>query len=297
MHLSLIALMVLLALGLHWQWPGSAHTWSGRWQAALIALGLPPLLILSAAIAILRMGHHGTMMGFSVSPVGCRLSQGVVLGAIAITLYSFLKALAVEVKLRQYPQVLLPTGEIARLLETSLPLAAQVGVWPTSLVVSRGWLDHLSAAEQQAILHHEQAHAHYRDPLWFFVLGMGRHFTRWLPHTEALWQELLLLREIRADRWAAQHSDPWLVAELLVKLTRQRVSQPGTDPDSSGLQAMGFSHPTRLDHLEQRVEALLQLAPDPSPPTQSAGLARFWLASWWAALSLGLPLIALWLHR
>jgi Zn-dependent protease with chaperone function len=50
-------------------------------------------------------------------------------------------------------------------------------------------------------LAHEQAHAHYRDTFWFFWLNV---LTSWLPHTEALWQEILFLREIRADEKAKE---------------------------------------------------------------------------------------------
>ncbi|NJL49532.1 MAG: M56 family metallopeptidase [Leptolyngbyaceae cyanobacterium SM2_5_2] len=221
MHSSLIAVMVLVALGCRWGWRSREDAWSSRWQSAWLAFCLPPLMILSAAMAVLLMGHHGTMMGRSVSPLGCRISLGVVGLAISAILYSLLKALRLQLTLSQYSIILLPTGERARLLETSIPVAAQVGFWRSALLVSRGWLTQLSTAEQQAILHHEQAHIHYRDPLWFFGLGMVRRFTAWLPQTEAIWQELLLLREIRADRWAAQQTEPLLVAELLVKLTRQ----------------------------------------------------------------------------
>ncbi len=265
MHSSLVAMMVLLALVWRWGWRSGSGSWARRWQSAWLAFCLPPLMMLSAACAVLLMGHHGTMMGLAVSPLGCRISLGVLAMAIAAVLSSLLQALRMQWTLSRYATILLPTGESARLLETDIPLAAQVGCWRSALLVSRGWLDKLSPVEQQAILHHEQAHIHYRDPLWFFGLGIVRRFTCWLPQTEVIWQELLLLREIRADRWAAQHSDPLLVAELLVKLTRQLAASHQTP----SLQAIGFNNATGL---EQRVEALLQGSNAPRVERPSMGL-------------------------
>jgi Zn-dependent protease with chaperone function len=285
MHSSLLALMMLLALGWRWGWRSREDAWSSRWQSAWLAFCLPPLMILSASMAVLLMGHHGTMMGWSVSPLGCWISLGVVGLAISTTLYSLLKVLQIRINLSQYPTVLLPSGEHARLLKTDIPVAAQVGFWRSVLLVSHGWLDHLSAAEQQAILHHEQAHIHYRDPLWFFGLGIVRRLTLWLPQTEVIWQELLLLREIRADRWAAQHTEPLLVAELLVKLTYQITTSSQTQP----MHSIGFHSVTGLERVEQRVEALLQESDIPRTERPSLlPLAGLFLTA--------VPLVAILLH-
>ena len=50
----------------------------------------------------------------------------------------------------------------------------------------------------------------------FFWWGWLRRLTEWLPHSKELWQELLLLRELRADQWAAQQVDPLVLAESLL---------------------------------------------------------------------------------
>jgi Zn-dependent protease with chaperone function len=154
--------------------------------------------------------------------------------------------------------------------------------------VSRGWLEHLTLAEQQAMVAHEQAHADYLDPLWFLGLGMIRRFSIWLPNTQALWEELLLLREIRADRRAASTSDPLLLAELLVKLSRQMTL--ATQGYSSDIEpCVGFNESLSLSRLEQRVNALLE--PDSlAEPAVPAPGRLMWL------MVVVLPLAATLLH-
>jgi Zn-dependent protease with chaperone function len=169
-------------------------------------------------------------------------------------------------------------------------MAAQVGLWRSALLVSQGWLDQLTLAEQQAMLAHEQAHADYHDPFWFFWLGSIRRFSLWLPHTEGLWKELLLLREIRADQQAARTSDPLLLAELLVKLARQitlATHAPGLAPGLESYTA--FPESQSLPRLEQRVRALVE----PSPRGE-AYIPRPGRLAW--LIVTALPLAATWFH-
>lgn len=284
MHLSFLVAILLLAALWRRGWQPQQAPWQRRWREALISFCLPPLMVVSAAIAVLWMGHHGTMMGHTVGPWGCYLSRGLLLWAGMSLLVSGGKFLGFTYALRRYPQVSLPDGTSARRLDTPLPFAAQVGLWRSSLVVSRGWLA-LPTAEQQAIWHHEQAHAHYHDPLWFLGLGILRWLSLGLPRTQALWEELLLLRELRADRWAAEYVDPLLVAEVLVKVTQQWALVP--ESQTSGYAA--FADGQDLSRLEQRVEALLS----PVPGSDSSGFL-VWLGAWLLA---ALPLLAVGLHH
>lgn len=281
MHSSLIGLVVLVALGWRWGWQVRGGSWRDRWQRALEAFCLPPLMLLSACAAILVMGHHGTMMGQTVSPFACWVSKLVWLLLGWVVLYRLARATWFGLRLRQYPEIMLPSGERARCLPLDRPFAAQAGFWRSALLVSQGWL-RLSPIEQQAILKHEQAHARYGDPFWFFWLGVVRQFSQGLPQTQAIWAELQLLREIRADRWAAQETEPLLLAELLVKLSYPTIgSQP---PLANGL---GFSE-RAIERLEQRVEALLQ--PD-WPESRKAGFYRLvWL------VSAMVPFVTIWFH-
>lgn len=290
MHSSLILLTIVSVVAWRWQWSQAdlQASWHTRWEAALSTFCLPPLMVVMAAGAVLSMGHHGTMMGRSVSPVGCWVSLGFLIFLSGVLAYSLGRALAIHQQLRHYPQITLPQGNQARWVPTDVPLAAQVGLWQSSLLVSQGWLDQLTPGEQQATLAHEQAHANYYDPFWFFWLGVVRHFTFWLPNTGALWEELLLLREIRADQQAAHTSDPLLLAELLVKLARQMtLATQSTDLGTDIEPCVGFNalSPSRL---EQRVNALIE--PSLRAERASAIDHLVWL------LTAALPLATTWLH-
>jgi Zn-dependent protease with chaperone function len=222
-----------------------------------------PLLLLVTTVAVLDMGQAGQMLGLPVGEIGfsCALSfLSVAVGCLLWRLGQTWRSLH---KIRQHPTVDLQAPALqnrtAYLLDTDLPFAAQVGFWHSNLVVSRGLLAHLSAQHVMAVLTHEQAHAYYRDTFWFFWLGWLRQITAWLPNTERLWQELLLLREMRADQWASSQVDALLVAEALLQMTQL----PLMDLENS-CAAIGSS----LAHtrLEERIEALLAAA-QPTPPT------------------------------
>jgi Zn-dependent protease with chaperone function len=289
MHSSLLVLTLAIAVVWRWQWRSPAGgSWQERWQSALTAFGLPPLMVVLTAGVVLSMGHHGTMMGWSVSPMGCWVSRGILglLGGVGV--YALGQAAKTEWWLQRQTKVSLPTGGQARCLEIDVPVAALVGLGSSSLLVSRGWLEQLTLAEQQAIVAHEQAHADYGDPLWFWGLGIVRRFAAWLPNNQTLWEELLLLREIRADQRAATTHDPLLLAELLVSLSRQMaLAAQENSPDL--VPSLGFNEARSLSRLEQRVNALLdpELIAEPSP-LRLETLLRLVVTS--------LPLVAPWFH-
>jgi hypothetical protein len=180
-------------------------------------------------------------------------SYGVAIGFFIVAISLWVKlALAGWRSLRQvqqYPQVLVQ-GNSGRLLRTETPFIAQVGFWQPELVVSEGLLSTLDAAHLEAVLIHEQAHLNQRDTFWFFWLGWLRCLTNWLPNTQMLWQELLILRELRADQQAAQQVDGLLLAEALLTV----VSTPMMQPDSF---CAAFSAAMVRDRLTERIDALL----------------------------------------
>jgi Zn-dependent protease with chaperone function len=193
----------------------------------------------------------------------------------------------------RYPKTELH-GHPLRVVELPLLYSAQVGFWQPELIVSQSLLTTMEPAHLQAILLHEQAHHYYRDTFWFFWFGWVRRLTAWLPHTEALWQELLLLREIRADRQAAQQTDALLLAEALLIMVSSKPQNPEDFAQASLLvtQAdVAFSQPTPPSRLMQRIEALFaepETSPQPIVP----------LASWsslWLLLAL-LPLVVVPFH-
>jgi Zn-dependent protease with chaperone function len=258
------------------------RTWLRRWQFALVAFCLPPLLILAMAIAVVTMGIHGSMLGHAVGGFGYGTALVALVGFGGLLSVQVASAWRTQSRLRGLPQIQLQ-GQAARDLEADLPFAAMVGFWRPVLVVSRGIHRLLSDSELAAVLCHEQAHLTYRDNFWFFWLGWLRDTTAWLPGTPRLWQELLLLREMRADRWAAQRADPLVLAESLLKLVRAAV------PAEAGW--VMFSEGNESSRLEQRINALLA----PEPPAPPKGSAVVWVLGSLAIAALPL-LTHLW-HR
>ncbi len=196
MHLIMILGVVSLACLLRLCWFPNQGNWLARWQQALFLFLLPPLLILMSGIAILFMGPQGEMIGLSTDWF-----------SYLITICWLILAVIVAVKLggegRQFKRKIhsCPSQKLAgysvKLLENPLLFCAQIGFWQPELVISKGLIDCLQPKHLEAVLAHEQAHLFYRDTFWFFWLGWLRKITFWLPHTEALWQEILTLREIR----------------------------------------------------------------------------------------------------
>ncbi|MBD1855642.1 MULTISPECIES: M56 family metallopeptidase [Leptolyngbya] len=245
MHLMLLLVALSLAIAVRWAWRARTESWNTRWQTTLGAFLFPPLLLITSAIAILCMGPRGQMMRWHEGWG----SYGIAIGFLMVAVFLFAQ-LAWQAR-KSFQQVKQMPEETVleipvRLLEHSTPYIAQIGFWNPELVVSDSLLETLDESHLQVTLTHEQAHRHYRDTFWFFWLGGLRRLTAWLPNTEALWQELILLRELRADRWAARQTDGLLLAEALFSIVS--ASQMQTEPWIAALSG------TRLD---ERIDALL----------------------------------------
>jgi Zn-dependent protease with chaperone function len=277
MHLSLILIILGIAWGVRFYNGGAAIDWADRWRLTLGKFLLPPLLLLTTTLAVLCMGTQGQMLGRSVGWIGYSLAIGFLAAACMSAVWLAIQGWRSIQQIQTFPQIQTNRGA-ARVLSTSTLFAGQVGFWEPELVVSQGLLSRLNPAQLDAVLTHEQAHHYYRDTFWFFWLGWVRHLTPWLPQTRFLWQELLLLRELRADRWAAQSVEPLLLAESLLLV----VQLPLTNTESY-CAAFGSAEP--LDRLTERIEALL------APPPQLSRTA----SPWWLLLSL-LPLLTLAFH-
>lgn len=271
MHLSLIVLAIGIVCCTRLLWSSSIpflslffSTKPTSWQHPLLAFLLPPLLLLTTGMAVLGMGSQGQMLGVPVGGIGYLLAWGF-LGYAGVTLlWTIGQAWRSLHQLQIHSRHNL-NGLTGRVLAHSTPFAAQVGFWQSQLVVSQGLLDTLSQEQLEAVLTHEQAHAYYRDTFWFFWLGWLRQVTAWLPQTESLWQNLLLLRELRADRWAAQRVDPLLLAESLLLVVQAPLV------NSQEICAAFGTDPT-LNRLEERIDALLTDAPVIEPQFRSLGL-------------------------
>ncbi|PSB67401.1 hypothetical protein C7B61_06325, partial [filamentous cyanobacterium CCP1] len=227
--------------------------------------------------AVLCMGTEGQMLGLPVGWLGYSLAIGFLGFAGGLLLKSLVQGWRSVQHLQSYPLAKF-NGIEGRLLESPSLFAAQVGFWQPELVISQGLLDTLSSEQLAAVLAHEQAHSYHRDTFWFFWLGWLRQMTVWLPCTNALWQELLLLRELRADRWAAQQVDPLLLAESLLLVVQHPVMED---------QYCAAFGTTSIDRLEERIDALLG---ESRPPETSQSLA-------WIGLLLGFaPLLTMFFH-
>lgn len=298
MHLYLMLAVVGLGILIRFYWPKVcfrgyffvrfAHekitpedmgTWADRWSRALGAFLVPSILLLGMSITVLLMGHHGMMLWHPVGWLGCHIVIAFLVIASAFLAY-FLWQQWRSLRQIEALQSMVIANRTARVLETSALFAAQMGVWKPQLVVSQGLLDSLEAEQLEAVLSHEDAHVYYQDTLTFFWLNWVRRLTFWMPNTDALWQELLLLRELRADAWAAQRVDALTLAEalLFVAGSASRVTQhPCT----------AFYETTSTSRLEERIDFLLTQPELNSNPYQHWG----WL------ILIALPLLLLPLHN
>ncbi len=279
MHLWAILTVVALAWLMRHQSISSERKWSERWYQALFLFVFPSLLLLTTGITVLYMGCHGEMLGVKAGSVGCIIAGGLILYSCGCLLRLVVQSDRSIRQLEIYPQVC--WGNItARILETDLPYSAQIGFWHSELIISRGLITVLDEAHLAAVIAHEQAHVHYRDTFWFFWLGWIRSFTFWLPQTEILWQELLLLRELRADRKAAESVDFLLLAESLLAVAKAPL-------EAAPMWCASFNDDQVGDRLNQRIDSLLA-STEPVPTNQ-------WRSWSWLCL-LFLPLLTIPLH-
>jgi Zn-dependent protease with chaperone function len=252
MHLTILLVTLAIVCGLRSLWKINLDApWIDRWQQTLGLFLLPSLLLFTSAIAIIWMGPFGKMVWM----VEGWLTYDLAIVAIGSSLF-YLLSLVVNSyftlhTVRNHPVSTLSDFPV-RIVDAIAPYSAQIGFWQPELIVTQGLLDLLDSAHLQAVLAHESAHYHYRDTFWFFWLGWVRRVTFWLPQTEAMWQELLSLRELRADRWASQQTDPLLVAEALVTV----VQSAATYPEPFGV---AFNNIAPVDRLTQRIEALMTI--------------------------------------
>lgn len=276
MHLFMIITAVAVAYWLRSSGNIPQGNWHLRWQKTLFLFLFPPLLIFMTVTAVVCMGTQGKMGGMYTNPFSYILAL-ISLGFFNILVLKLVLGGWKAIKsARECPQMNL-NGKQVRILQTKALFAGQIGFWQPELVVSEGLLETLSPIHLESVLAHEQGHYQYRDTFWFFWLGWMRECTAWLPNTEPLWQELLVLRELRADSYAASQVDPLVLAESLLLVV-------SNNPITSDVccAALGAG-----DRLEQRIEALLT-PPEPISERQ--------LPSWRIFLLAFLPLITVVFH-
>ncbi|MDJ0735957.1 MAG: M56 family metallopeptidase [Nostocaceae cyanobacterium] len=255
MHVIIILAALAVAWFTRYTWYQPQGSWISRWRRSLFLFLFPPLLIFMTILAVLCMGPQGQMGNWQT---------GWFSYVLALSLLVFFAIMCIKLawqgwqsvkSARSCPQLDVADKKI-RLLSCEALFAGQIGFWQPELVLSHGLLQTLSPEHLKTVLAHEQGHYHYHDTFWFFWLGWIRSCTAWLPNTESLWQELLALRELRADAYAALRVDPLLLAEsLLLVVSNSHVS---SQVFCAALDSGGS------DRLEQRIEALLS-PPEPTP--------------------------------
>jgi Zn-dependent protease with chaperone function len=293
MHIIVLVAILTLAWLLRYTWSATTSAnqidalpqrQSQRWQKILVTCLLPPLLLFTSAIAIVWMGPHGRMVWMGNDWLSYALAIGFLGFAIVNLLDLASSGWRMLQQVRTYPIVTL--GDIRfRLLDLATPYSAQIGFWEPELVITQGLLDTLATEHLEAVLAHERAHYYYRDTWCFFWLGWLRQITTWLPQTDAIWQELSLLRELRADRWASDRTDPLLVAEALLSIVQNT-------PVFTDNICAAFSQIAPADRLDRRIEALLS---DIDPTADRHHQADLTALAW---LLVGLlPLLAVPFHQ
>ena len=277
MHSIVVLSVIITAWTIRYRTIYRSQSWSERWHQALFLFLFPALLILTTAIAILYMGCHGAMLGMKAGSLGCIISASLILFSWGCLMKLAYRGNSSIRQLAGFQQQNI-NGTTARIIPADLPYSAQIGFWQPELVVSTGLLDCLDREHLAAVIAHEQAHLYYRDTFWFFWLGWIRSFTFWLPKTEVLWQELLLLRELRADRQAAEKVDFLAIAESLVIVAKA--------PLEPSLCA-SLNHAAIGDRLNERIDALLE-------ETESLPVNGWQNWNWLCLLAL--PLLTIFLH-
>ena len=282
MHSVMIFLALAVAIGIRLIFSLCSYGLS-HWQRSLLAFMAPPLLLLMTAMAVIFMGYHGQMLGFQASRFSYLLAVFFLLFAVIRGLEITYQGCSSLQKIKSYPQKNIYNTH-AKILETNLPYSAQVGFWDSELIISNGILTTLDDAHLKAVIAHEQAHAYYHDTFWFFWLGWLKRISFWLPKTNKLWQDLLLLREIRSDQKAAETVDPLILAESLL-IIAQEINRIVT-ANPLGVMAAGFHDLDLENRLEERINALFD----------ESDYVRFKGIEWYPVLITLLPLVSIPFH-
>jgi Zn-dependent protease with chaperone function len=249
MHFLIICLGLLLAYLVRLISNSLTIDFQKQWSYSLFFFAFPPLVLLMTSLVILSMGYHGEMWGMKPSKISFALAlsfliwSGISLIKLSIQLQQTIK------HLHQYSQLNIQ-GKSVRLLQTSFPYAAQIGFWQSELLVSQGLIKLLSPEHLTAVISHETAHQKHRDTFFFFWLCWLKKITFWLPNNQLLWDNLLLLRELRADHTAAEEVDFLLLAESLLMVTKSAITE--TQKFN-----YDFVCPLINYRLQERIEALI----------------------------------------
>ncbi|AFZ48292.1 peptidase M48 Ste24p [Cyanobacterium stanieri PCC 7202] len=231
-----------------------------NWNYSLFFFIAPVLLILMSSMAIITMGYEGQMWGVQATIISYILAW-LCIGFAMINLVIYgIEIKLISKKIDKFAQEKV-LGHQVKILETSFPYAGLMGfsqqekslfksLNKSYLVLSRGLINLLSPDHLQAVIAHEKAHQTHHDPLIFFCLSYCKRITFWLPNNNLIWQDLILLRELRADHTASKSVDFLLLAESLLIVTQKAMEE------SNPLEG-NFICPFINFRLNDRIEALI----------------------------------------
>ncbi|PSF37820.1 Zn-dependent protease with chaperone function [Aphanothece hegewaldii CCALA 016] len=217
MHSLMMLFALAIACGIRFSIPPTSQK---NWARSLFFFLFPPLILLMTSLAVLCMGYRGEMLGLKASWFSYFFAIIFLFFASFRLIQMFSQAWLAQQEIQKYPQKLV-VAQLARIIDTEFPYSARIGFWNSELIITQGLIDLLEPEHLNAVLAHEKAHYNYRDTFWFFWLEWLRSITSWLPNTKTLWQELLFLREIRADQRASKSVDSLLLAESLLQVAQQ----------------------------------------------------------------------------
>ncbi len=261
-------------------------------RRTLLVAALPALAGVAVALAAFVPGdpHLGALLGchcatsmpgwIHLCPAHPTTAPGVLLPSLATLLLLGPGRLGALARLAREP-LGAGTGATPTVVDLPRPVALLVGWLRPSLVVDRGLWRALEPAHRAAVVAHEQAHLHRRDPLVLAALrGLGSLGPARAGHTLA--GHWLRHAEREADAGAAHALDnPLVVAEALLRCARL-----GARTDAAVLGWTGG--------LEGRVEALVDRDGDIHPARSKPGASDLAaLAVVAAAALLSVP----WLHH
>lgn len=233
MHLFLIVSTLCLIYLIRLVSKFVAVKYQQSWGLVLFFFAFPPLILLMTCVTIVCMGYQGEMWGIRASKFSYIL-------AILFILYSLFTLTKTSLnhyrschKIAQYPTKSI-FGYDYKFINISFPYAAQIGFVRSHLVISKGLIELLSEEHLKAVIAHELAHEKYKDTFLFFWLFYLKQVGFLLPNNDDLWQNLVLLRELRADKKASETVDFMLIAESLLKVAlavnnQEKFNQLGFD--------------------------------------------------------------------
>ncbi len=231
-----------------------------NWNISLFFFIVPVLLVLMSSIAIVAMGYQGQMWGIKATMISYILAWLCLSYAVINLLIYYLEIKKISTKISQLSEETILNNKV-KILNTSFPYAGLMGFtkgnkkllnpcFGSYLVLSKGLIELLSKEHLQAVISHEKAHQKHQDPLIFFCLSYCKKITFWLPNNEQLWNDLVLLRELRADKTASKSVDFLLLAESLLMVTQKAMEQKNPVDYE-------FICPFMNSRLNERIEALI----------------------------------------